>query len=288
MKEKLISILSDFDLIKSGQSDHLSYKLLPGITNTSYLVDLGEDKFVVRIPGLNPDLLKRSSEYHNQLLAVDLGITLPFIYFDIESGIKVSKFITGLKTFTEDDFKNKELRKKALSKLLIIHESDLIFKDNFDPLTAFKLLSSEGKGLQGKAFSVACEVVDELLNYKLESKPCHQDLYSGNFVLFNEEVYLIDWEYSSQGDPFFDYSDLFMQNNFDQYMRAETFTEIGIIPNKSNLRKSLLFEALSLITWGLWSIGKSVIDKDVNKKLYYKEGKNRVLTGIKLYENKIF
>ena len=73
--------------------------------------------------------------------------------------------------------------------------------------------------------------------------------------LYNDATYLIDWEYSSMGDNYFDFADLFWQNefDFDKNLRNEALNEIGI-SKEDEIYKFEIFEILSMITWGLWAL----------------------------------
>ena len=60
------------------------------------------------------------------------------------------------------------------------------------------------------------------------------------------------------GDPYFDYADLFWQNEFelDKKLRKQALEEIGV-SNSDEVEKFEVFEILSMITWGLWALKKS-------------------------------
>ena len=74
-------------------NDPNKYQLTPlnGITNTSLIVEVDSKKFVLRIPGDNPDVINRESEKHNTLLVQEEGLTLPFIIFSFTDFLKYSK-----------------------------------------------------------------------------------------------------------------------------------------------------------------------------------------------------
>ena len=70
----------------SNSKDESKYQIseLDGITNTSYVVDLDNEKYVLRIPGDNPDVINRKSEKQNTLKAQEYAVsythlTLPTI-----------------------------------------------------------------------------------------------------------------------------------------------------------------------------------------------------------------
>jgi hypothetical protein len=80
------------------------------------------------------------------------------------------------------------------------------------------------------------------------------------------------------GDKYFDYADLFWQNEFDldKSMRQQTLNEINI-QKKDEIEKFEYFEILSMITWGLWALKRDPKDND---------GKNTLLKAINLGTNK--
>ena len=60
------------------------------------------------------------------------------------------------------------------------------------------------------------------------------------------------------GDNYFDYADLFWQNEFDSdtNLREESLKELQISTTEE-IEKFEYFEILSMITWGLWALRKS-------------------------------
>ena len=274
---KIINIFNEFDI--SSTKDESKYKIskLESITNLNHKVEVDDKKYIIRIPGDNPDLINRSSEGVNQELVKNIGITLPIILFEKDTGIKISEFYEDLYTFTSSDLKNKEFRDDALDLLNRLHNSDLKFKENFSPLNVFKTLAKNNEKIENESKAIGEEIIKRLIEIGLERKPCHQDLYHANFVYLKEKPYLIDWEYSSQGDPIFDYADLIWQNELeeDQDSINDIYKIIDIKDEKIKV-KFELFQVLSMITWGFWAKRKS---PQGNK------GEEVLLLAIKRYEN---
>ena len=274
---KIINIFNEFDI--SSTKDESKYKIskLESITNLNHKVEGDDKKYIIRIPGENPDLINRSSEGINQELVKNIGITLPIILFEKDTGIKISEFYEDLYTFTSSDLKNKEFRDDALDLLNRLHNSDLKFQENFSPLNVFKTLAKNNEKIENESKAIGEEIIKRLIEIGLESKPCHQDLYHANFVYLKEKAYLIDWEYSSQGDPIFDYADLIWQNELeeDQDSINDIYKIIDIKDEKIKV-KFELFRVLSMITWGFWAKRKSPQDN---------KGEEVLLLAIKRYEN---
>ncbi len=274
---KIINIFNEFDI--SSTKDESKYKIskLESITNLNHKVEVDNKTYIIRIPGENPDLINRSSEGINQELVKNIGITLPIILFEKDTGIKISEFYEDLYTFTSSDLKNKEFRDDALDLLKRLHNSDLKFQENFSPLNVFKTLAKNNEKIENESKAIGEEIIKRLIEIGLESKPCHQDLYHANFVYLKEKAYLIDWEYSSQGDPIFDYADLIWQNELeeDQDSINDIYKIIDIKDEKIKV-KFELFQVLSMITWGFWAKRKSPQEN---------KGEEVLLLAIKRYEN---
>ena len=255
---KIVDIFLKYQI--STEKDTSNYLIRPmegGITNTSFIVSVNNFTYVIRIPGNNPDVINRKAEKHNMKKAEELGITLPSIFFDEDSGIKISEYF-DIYTYSKSDFQNNTMRENALKKLKELHESNIIFQENFSPLTVFRNIADESSNLELEAKEAGEKIIVKLLDIGIESRPCHQDLYHGNFIIYKDETLLIDWEYSSMGDIYFDYADLFWQNEFDHDLdlRKKTLEEIGI-QSIENKEKFEYFEMLSMITWGLWAMRRS-------------------------------
>ena len=255
--EQIVEIFLKYGITSNKNLNEYEILPLDGITNTSYIVKLNSKEFVLRLPGNNPDEINRYSEEQNTLLALENGLTLPHIIFDVESGIKISEYF-DIYTYKEKDFENDDLRKNAFEILNKLHSSEIKFLDNFSPYRVFESLADVSNGIEENALNVGKEIIEKLNNIGLEQKPCHQDLYSGNFVIYEDKTYLIDWEYSSQGDPYFDLADLFWQNEFEKKngLKNLALSELGMIDSDQR-EKFILFEILSMITWGFWAKRKS-------------------------------
>ena len=272
---KVVDIFLKYDISKTSDSSKYKLTELEGITNSSFLVEVDNKKFVLRIPGENPDVINRESEKHNTLLVQEEGLTLPFIVFDQESGIKISEYFE-IYTYKDTDFKDSVLRNNAFQELEKLHNSGIVFQNNFKPTEVFINIADNSNPLEKDAKEAGLMVVEKLNDIGLDEKPCHQDLYSGNFVVFKDKTFLIDWEYSSMGDSYFDYADLFWQNNFeiDKDLKNKSLDEIGI-STLEELEKFEYFEILSMITWGLWAMRRSPNDNDGKMSL------NKALEKIK-------
>ena len=273
----IVEIFNRLDITSITDENRFKFSSLGGITNTNLKVEIDDKKYVLRVPGDNPDLINRKSEGLNEELIQSLGISLPLIIFEEDTGIKITEFFDDLYTFNINDMLDKKHRDYALDLLITLHNSDIKFKDNFSPLNVFSELVLVDDKVEYEAKTIGVEIVKNLSKIGLDSKPCHQDLYHANFVYFNEKAYLIDWEYSSQGDPLFDYADLIWQNELDQNSEVinDIYSKIGINDDRTKTKMEL-FQILSMITWGFWAKRKSPKEN---------RGQEALISAIKKYDN---
>tara|TARA_Y100001970_G_scaffold86666_1_gene109302 strand:- start:932 stop:1777 length:846 start_codon:yes stop_codon:yes gene_type:complete len=273
----IVEIFNRLDITSITDENRFKFSSLGGITNTNLKVEIDDKKYVLRVPGDNPDLINRKSEGLNEELIQSLGISLPLIIFEEDTGIKITEFFDDLYTFNINDMLDKKHRDYALDLLITLHNSDIKFKENFSPLNVFSELVLVDDKVEYEAKTIGVEIVKNLSKIGLDSKPCHQDLYHANFVYFNEKAYLIDWEYSSQGDPLFDYADLIWQNELDQNSEVinDIYSKIGINDDRTKTKMEL-FQILSMITWGFWAKRKSPKEN---------RGQEALISAIKKYDN---
>ena len=72
---EVVKIFLDYEI--SNIKDEKKYTISPldGITNNTVVVGVDNKKFVLRIPGKNPDVINRKSEKLNSIRAYEAGLT---------------------------------------------------------------------------------------------------------------------------------------------------------------------------------------------------------------------
>ena len=271
--KEVVDIFLNSEITNISDQERYSISELGVITNNNYKVGISDNFFVLRLPGKNPDLINRKAEKNNQILAAEVGLTLPFLYFDEITGIKISDFENNLVALDPDQLISKEYINKALTTLQEVHESEITFEQCFDHYAFFHEIHKE------EEYKEMAEIGDYLLekieeiNQKLV--PCHKDIYGPNFVLLDHQMYLIDWEYSGMGSKFFDYGDLCLQQNIHEDQRKELFIELELEEGGEDQVLWNLYRYLSSLTWGLWATRKGVLDQETDKD-YLNLGKNKI------------
>ena len=95
----------------------------------------------------------------------------------VKSVEKIEKFeYFDVYTYSQSDFQDNTMRENALKKLKELHESNVIFEENFSPLTVFRNIADESSNIELEAKEAGEKIIAKLIDIGIESRPCHQDL----------------------------------------------------------------------------------------------------------------
>ncbi|MEW6736405.1 MAG: phosphotransferase [Acidobacteriota bacterium] len=181
-----------------------------GITNQNYLIELNDEKFVLRVGGKGTELLgiNRKHEHLASRIAAQLGIGAEVIFSDDSINILLTSFISG-QLLTSKSAAEPEILRQVAHCLQCYHNGPH-FPGIFSPFETVrnyhKLATSHGVSFPyavDRAL-VIMERLERALESKYDLRPCHNDLLSANFIDDGVCIRLIDWEYAAMGDPFFD------------------------------------------------------------------------------------
>ena len=191
---------------------------LGGMTNINYQASVGNEHYIVRIPGVGTSqFINRKEEEKNLDIGVQLGINPEHICIDAETGLKITRMIPGAITLTSLASKEKETMKKITDVLRTLHRSDVQMDNQFKLYELMEHYENNVIEANAQFYPNFEEVKKEVLRIKsaydelvkIES-PCHIDALAENFVMDGKgKLYLIDWEYSGMFDPLWDVATMF-------------------------------------------------------------------------------
>lgn len=183
-------------------------RLLGGMSNYTYVVEADNNLYTLRILGENAEkFVNRHEETNNIKLFESLNITNQTIYFDEETGLKISKYVEGTPLSETDP--NLYPYKKIAEVLKTIHNSKITNTNEYEP---FERLDKYEKHIIDLGF-VHPERYNYLRKYfnlfkdYLESGEkvfCHGDSQPSNFIFNGDEVITVDFEFSGLNDPIYD------------------------------------------------------------------------------------
>ncbi len=199
-----------------------------GITNKLYRVTSEKGDLAVRIYGDKTEMfINRDYEAETMQKVSDIGISPKMIKYLPEYHVTIVEFITHGYTLKNPDFLREELREKIVNPIRRLHDSDIVLPRIFNPLNEVKNMDKILDDLNAKypEFKIK-ETIDklEILNKKVnipesEYRACHNDLLAENFILvkegyehlYDEPLYIIDWEYAGMAPKYYDIADMFQE-----------------------------------------------------------------------------
>ena len=235
-----------------------------GLTNENFKVSIGGTDYALRVAGKGTaEMIDRPAEDNNAHIMAEAGINPELFYYDSVTGDKIDKYIDG-KTLHVPDFSSTEANtyiKMVAGTLNKVHNSDKEFKGKFDFVEEIqsyvKLVEKNNiKVYDGhnKVMEKLVEVQAMLVKNPRRQTPTHNDPLSENWIVQDDKIYLIDWEYGGVGDPLMDIAAFSLEVGLEEeqeqlllveyFGREATDEEFGMI---------LVDKFLCDVLWYLWA-----------------------------------
>lgn len=231
--------------------------LKKGMTNRSFLFEIGEEKYIMRIPGEGTDkLINRENEYQVYKRVSELSISDSIVYFNPDNGVKITRFIKNARVC--DAHNDKELF-KCIKFLKNFHEKKIVVPHTFDLFGQINYYENLFGGVSlYEDYSEIKKCVLDLKKY-IEAMGTtqyltHIDAVPDNFLIDdNENIRLIDWEYAGMQDT---HVDLAMFSIYAGYEKKDIDKIIDIYFDNSCLEKTrykiYAYVAICGLLWSNW------------------------------------
>lgn len=264
-----------------------------GMTNKNYKATIDGDEYILRVPGFGTeDMISRRDEKFSAEIANKLELDTPLIYFNEETGIKVSKFISNSETLNGTSAKREENMRLVTDILKKLHNSDVVMNNRFDVFEKIQHYEELLKKAGGYNFPDYNEVKEKVMNLEnileeigYEIKPSHNDTVPENFIKGpDDRLYLIDWEYGGMNDPMWDLAAHSIECNFSP-KDEELFFRLyfGGEPNDNKKKRILIYKICQDFLWSIWTNIKEAKGDDFGS--YGPDRYNRAKENlIKIYE----
>ena len=182
--------------------------LKKGMTNRSFMFSCHNEKYIMRIPGEGTDqMINRSEEVSVYSIIKDKNICDDIIYINPENGYKITRFLENSRVC---DLNSLSDLTSCMKVLRDFHNLKLSVNHTFDLYGKLEFYESLCNG----TFSVYRDYKQTKENvYKLkpfiksfDSDFCltHMDAVPDNFLINEDGIRLIDWEYATMQDPHVD------------------------------------------------------------------------------------
>jgi len=282
--EAMAIIAKSFNIPESKIYDITCLKA--GMTNKSFLFSVNGEKFICRIPGKGTEvLINRKTEYDSYQAIKELDICDEIIYFDADTGYKITKYYEGCQ---KPDFSNDADTLRCMKVINRLHNSSVKVGHDFDireRIEYYEKICLERGDISFKDYFEVkphmLQILDRLDSLNRKKHLCHIDCVFDNYLFIDETTTrLIDWEYAGMADPLIDiamcsiYSYL-EKDEIDRLLDIYIFSKsnpdadeanFNYKQNKADLSKAVdltqrhivySYVALSGFLWALWTVYKS-------------------------------
>jgi thiamine kinase-like enzyme len=189
--------LSKYALFAGQKVEYSALLEDQGYCNVNHLLKTDKKRYLLREFKLSgPD---RKLEFKIQQKAYKKGIAAKPCVLDEKKGLMICEFVEGVH---KQKLNQKELKKIA-TLLQRLHQISVRTK----PINLKKSFTSKSIAVK-KAFK-------RLTKVKMDHVVCHNDLNPKN-ILFSHMIKLIDWEYATINDRYFDLASLCVEFEFNK------------------------------------------------------------------------
>ncbi|MCI8333515.1 MAG: phosphotransferase [Lachnospiraceae bacterium] len=182
--------------------------LKKGMTNRSFQFVYRNKKYIMRIPGEGTDCLIDRRQEYEVYSAIKKENTCDEIYYlNPHNGYKITGYLEGVRTC--DPYRAEDVV-RCMRFLRAFHQKNIQVSHGFDLYEKIEYYEGlwEGQPSCYRDYQKTKEGVFELKSYidsiEKERTLTHMDAVPDNFLLKENEIYLIDWEYAGMQDPHLD------------------------------------------------------------------------------------
>lgn len=234
-----------------------------GLTNYNYIMTISGEDYVIRQPGkLTKQMIDREIEQVNNSIASEFGVNSECIYFDAETGIKISRFITNSKNLAQSNPFSQNSLTAVAQVMKKIHTSPVHFNNTFEWLAELEKYEEIIDQINGNLFFDYHDLKEKLLHFFTDHVqeevlvPCHNDTVPENFLVTDDgQYYLIDWEYSGLNDANWDLAAYIIETKLPEAsidVLLDTYYPTGYT-NQDILKIKAYVMAQDLL-WTVWAL----------------------------------
>jgi len=250
-----------------------------GLTNSNWLVHdpASEKDYFFKIPGVGTEeYIDRATSHQAAVAAADSGIGAGVLFFDPNSGIEVTEFLTGYRECTTAVLHDPAFGSKVVDIYRQLHAAELypqtktLFDMTDEVLEQVAQHNVTFPAWVERLFAEYRDVKARFGAAGLDLVPSHNDPMPGNFMLNGDHMRIIDFDFAANNERSCDLG-LFLAEMF--YEQAEELSLIeqyfGTL-SAQNIARVRAVKVAGDVKWGLWGVYNSIV-RDVEFD-YWKYG----------------
>jgi thiamine kinase-like enzyme len=247
--------------------------LTGGLTNKNYRISTPDGCFVARMPSSHSALLAidRDAEYQNSVAAARSGVAPGVVaYLPADAGrlssMLLIEWVDG-RTFSAADVRTEANLARIAASCRALHAGPRFVNDfnMFDIQRGYlSIVRSHGFRLPARyaEFMPTVARICSALNLRPQpAMPCHNDLLAENFIDDGERLWLIDYEYAGNNDPYFELGNIASESGLDEEQLEQLVFSYCGRHSPALVARARLWALMSQYGWTLWaSIQDAVSD----------------------------
>ena len=237
-------VINDYVKEKLNKEVKVIKRLVGGMSNHTYLIEIDNELYTFRIPGKGSEhFTDRVKESEILEIVESLKFIPKAIINDTEKGYKLTPYIEG-QILSEVFPKPME----AISSLLKDLHHSKKFEYDYNPLDrleSYEKITSKCDPVYLALKEKWIEIYSDKL-IGIELVPCHGDAQTGNFILTDNRIYLLDWEFSANNDPIYDIA-CFGNVNFEEAIQL--LEAYYIDANKNHYERLYAWRMYQCLQW---------------------------------------
>jgi len=225
-----------------------------GLTNINTLAKVAGKWVVVHQPREDAASIVY---FHHEAAALELikdaELDKETLYFNPDTGIKITEYIEDFQIYDEYTGTDKLVRTALLMKKL--HSLKHCIGYRFDPIGRYNQYFNKIKHpIYDLDFARDC--ITDAAAVQRPLTLCHNDWVSGNIGFSAKRDYLIDFEYAGDNDPLFDIMSFFTENKITDVKERELFytSYFSRTPTADERRDLAIYEKLHNLLWCTWAM----------------------------------
>lgn len=247
-----------------GNAESLTLEPLEGMTNRNYRIAVDGVNYVVRIPGEGTEeYIDRKADGQAARVTSEIGVNAPVVHYDDKTGTQITRFIENARTFrTPGTAQDPLALARAARAFHRLHTTGKSFLNRFDE----KVIAADYMDILRKKNARLPDGYDraqrdaDAIRSALSAAgerlaPCHNDPTPENLIDTGDRVYILDWEYAGNNDPYWDLGDFSVETAFNA-QQDQIFLEayLGHKPRAHEYGRMILQKSMAFLLWTLWGL----------------------------------
>lgn len=258
-----------------GWADGLTPRVAPiegGITNRNFRLEVGPERYVVRLAGADTALLgiDREAERAAAAAAHAAGVGPEVVAYLPEHGCLVTRFVEG-RPIPREDLEREDVLGMVVRSIRAIHDGSPLPAAFWVPtvVRAYERTARD-RGvaippLYERLLPVLEEIERAFAAAPVARRPCHNDLLNANLLREGDHVWIVDYEYAGMGDVFFDLGNFSINNGLSddaQELLLRLYFGTVTPAHRARLALMRIWSDLREGMWGVVQQGISQLDFD--------------------------